>query len=577
MSCQNEYDFLLCDFETSADCWVKSQKYPNAPDDVARVWCWGIYDWLTKIYYFGHTIDEFFERIFELKRDSKHYPKCFFHNLSHDGSYILNYFDRLGIKHSKVPEENTYTTKINDMKQWYYVQYTLRKYDKSTVKIRFDDSFKKIRLKLSQFAEYFGLGDDFKKLEIDYNKYRPEHEPLNRTDLVYQHMDCKALGQAIELQYRDGFKGLTVTSDSFKMMKASIPNYDVLFPKLGYGVDGMFRPGLFGGAVVENTRYRNKEVGHGFGFDWNSLYPWIAMSKPLPYGAPIYCTGYLKKRDLYPLRFHHCYARFKVKDDYLPTVRTSRSIRNHSNLMYYEDTTDKEVELFLWDSDIELLHQHYDVSYIDFVDGFYLKTATGIFYDFFDYHRRIKERPPDKAARQNAKSASNNSIGKTTQNPKHTDAEPYFDDYGILRFTICDSTYDDGQYIPFGSNVTALGRFELFTNAQKLMPYNFIYGDTDSLKILGDTVPDWLAVDDVEYGKLKLENTFDWFKLIGPKTYAFNDVNTGFEACCAGANSFVTNSMTRETFQRGAIFNGNLKRIMMPGGYVLRETTFELK
>ena len=128
--------------------------------------------------------------------------------------------------------------------------------------------------------------------------------------------------------------------------------------------------------------------------------------------------------------------------------------------------------------------------------------------------------------------------------------------------------------------ITAYCRDKIIRGAQTCGD-RFIYADTDSLHVAGTEPPEGLWVDNKALGAFKLEETFIRAKFIRQKTYLEvtlgKDYQEKINIKCAGMPKNVKETITESEFTEGASFDGKLLPKIVPGGVILKETTFKIK
>ena len=122
--------------------------------------------------------------------------------------------------------------------------------------------------------------------------------------------------------------------------------------------------------------------------------------------------------------------------------------------------------------------------------------------------------------------------------------------------------------------ITAYAREKTIRSAQNVFD-RFIYADTDSLHLIGETPPDGLEIHPTKLGAWKNEGTFTDSLFIRAKTY-METVNDKIEVTCAGMPENVKEAVTYENFKSGSVFDGKLVPRHYPGGIVLEKTTFTI-
>ena len=100
------------------------------------------------------------------------------------------------------------------------------------------------------------------------------------------------MAEAFEVIAACGIEGETAASCALKRFKATVGDFNKLFPKLDLNIDAFIRKAYKGGFTWCNPRFQNRILDKkGIVLDINSMYPYVMESKPLPYGEPEYFTG----------------------------------------------------------------------------------------------------------------------------------------------------------------------------------------------------------------------------------------------------------------------------------------------
>lgn len=222
----------------------------------------------------------------------------YFHNLKFDSSYILSYLLTHGYTWSnkRSLKKHEFSTLISNMGQFYSVTVC---FGETTT--TFYDSLKLIRLSVEQIAKAYGL--TFRKLEIDYDKPRPEGYIPTDEEWEYQHADVAIMSQALHILFSEGLTKITQGSNALWDYKEIIgkKNFKRWFPVLPPEIDAFCRKSYKGGATQVHKIFANQEIGCGITLDVNSMYPWAMYEMFLPFGEPIYYTGKYRQDKLYPL------------------------------------------------------------------------------------------------------------------------------------------------------------------------------------------------------------------------------------------------------------------------------------
>jgi len=569
---------VAADFETTTD-----------PND-CRVWaaCAVDIDSLETVH-ISNSIDAFFEWL----KDKN--TVCYFHNLKFDGEFILSYLLRNGYRYSNSREPKTFDTLITDTGIWYSVTVIFEKKNKKYKKVAFYDSLKKLPFKVATISKAFNLDDE--KLEIDYDAYRaPDHE-LTDEERRYIVNDCRIVAAALKIQFSKGLTKMTNASDALNGYKAIIDkkNFERLFPTFPVELDTNIRRAYKGGFVYLNPKYTNARGLQGITLDVNSLYPSVMYDSLLPYGYPIFFEGKPNPDEKYNLFVVRVLARFKVKENFIPTIQ----LKNSNRFVQTEYITDSDVydekgilnddpvELVLTSVDLALFLDHYDIKFIKYLDGFKFKCKMGLFKDYIDYWGNIKATTKG-AERQLAKLMLNSLYGKFATNPKASTKFSVVDRDGVVhhvanteenrklyRADIREDELRDPVYTAMGAFITAYARNKTIRAAQAVYD-RFIYADTDSLHLIGFEIPDGIEVHPTKLGAWAHEGTFTDSMYIRAKTY-METIDGVDKVTCAGMPDSVKVKVNYDNFHAGSTFTGKLVPRRCVGGVVLVDTTFTIK
>lgn len=570
---------VAADFETTTD-----------PND-CRVWAACAVDIETlETVHISNSIESFFEWL----QDKN--TVCYFHNLKFDGEFILSYLLRNGYRYSNNREPKTFETLITDTGLWYSVTVIFEKKNKKYKKVTFYDSLKKLPFKVSTISKAFNLEDE--KLEIDYKAYRAPGHELTEEERRYIVNDCRIVAAALKIQFSKGLTKMTNASDALNGYKEIIEkkNFERLFPTFPFELDANIRRAYKGGFVYLNPIYKDARGLKGITLDVNSLYPSVMYDSMLPYGYPIFFEGEPNPDETYNLFIVRICARFKVKKDHIPTIQ----LKNSNRFIQTEYITDSDVyddkgllnddpvELVLTSVDLALFLDHYDIEYIEYLDGFKFKGRVGLFKQYIDYWGHIKETTKG-AERQLAKLMLNSLYGKFATNPKASTKFSVIDADGIIHHVdnnaknrelynatdIDEDELRDPVYTAMGAFITAYARNKTIRSAQAVYD-RFIYADTDSLHLVGYDLPDGIEIHDTKLGVWAHEGTFTDSKYIRAKTY-METINGVDKITCAGMPENVKEKVNYDNFCAGSTFSGKLVPRRCVGGVVLVDTTFTIK
>lgn len=441
---------------------------------------------------------------------------------------------------------------------------------KKKKKITFLDSYKKFPISVEQIANTYNL--PINKGEIDYNRYRPIEYSPSKEEIEYINNDTEIVYRALELSYKINDTSRTSASSAFKDFKSDFEEryFQYLMPVLDLTTDDDIRKSYKGGFTYLMPEYRNKVINNVLVLDINSMYPWAMYNCVLPYGVPIYFTGKYKEDEKYNLYIQHIKAVFHVKENHIPAIGLKNVFMFATE---YIIETDEEIDLFLTKPDLELFFEQYEIEYIEYIDGYKFKGMTGIFKDFIDRNMKIKKESKG-GMRYIAKLRLNSCYGKTALNPRRRTKHCYLENEELV-LENGDEEIKEPIYTACAAFITAYCRKNIIESGQKCYE-RIIYFDTDSMHLNGFDIPEGLFIDEVELGAFKVEEKADRARYIRPKTY-IHETNGELLIRCAGMPKECHKYVTFDNFKPGSIYPGKLIGRAVKGGYVLKETTFEIK
>lgn len=216
---------FTADFETAT--WLKDETY---------VWAWATCNIDNEQIQIGNNIDSFIEFCKKEKNST-----FLFHNLKFDGEFIIYWALTHGFKHVERKEDiedNTFTTLISDMGQFYsIVLYYKKDKNKHVHKTIFLDSLKVINMSVKDIAKTYGL--EISKLEIDYNAFRERGHELTSEEQDYIKNDVLIVAKALKILYKNDLTKMTAASNALNDYKEIITRgrFMHFFPSLEKSVD----------------------------------------------------------------------------------------------------------------------------------------------------------------------------------------------------------------------------------------------------------------------------------------------------------------------------------------------------
>jgi hypothetical protein len=549
------------DFETTTDI------------NDCRVWAFGVCEIGNPDFFvYGNNIDDFLNFCKESNNET-----FYFHNLKFDGEFIMCRLFELGFQHvtdRRELETKTFTTLISNKGQFYSMKIMFEKKGKRTKFVTIYDSLKILPFSVKDIAKGFNL--PISKLEIDYKETREVGHILTTEEIDYLRNDVVIVASALDVLFKQGLDKMTQGSNALFDYKRTITikRFEQWFPIPDYDAD--VRRSYRGGFTYLNPLFKGLDVGEGIVFDVNSLYPSVMHDRPLPYGEGIYFEGKYKPDKLYSLYVQMFTCQFELKPDHIPTVQLKNNLA-FIPTEYLTSSGNEDVTMCMTSIDLDLFFEHYDVYNIEYHSGWKFKSTTGLFTEYIDKWTAIKVQSKiegNKAMYLLAKLMLNALYGKFALNPNIQSKIPHYDN-GLIKYTEGAKETRAPIYIPVGTFVTAWARYKTITSAQSVYD-RFIYADTDSLHLLGTSIPDNLDVDDVALGKWKHEYTFTRGRFLRQKSY-IEEIDNEFHITCAGLPESCYKYVTWDNFKEGVVYDGKLQTKRVKGGIVLTDTTFEIK
>lgn len=550
-----------------------------------RVWAYGIVEIGKENVIIDNNLNSLMD--FILKRDCIVY----FHNLKFDGEFIIIWLYQNGFKYnsdSKKLENNEFNILMSDKGQFYSM---IIKTPKSKIKII--DSLKILNFKVEEIAHAFDL--PVLKGSIDYDKYREIGYEITSEEKDYIRNDVLIVSLALKTLFDQGLKEMTQGSNALKDFKNIIGNkFDKYFPKLSVELHDEIKASYKGGFTWLNPKYKEKTIKNGIVLDKNSMYPWVMKTKLLPFGEPEYYEGEYIEDKGFPLYIQIIRCNFTLKNNHIPTIQI-KNFGPWSPTEYLTDSEGEDVTLCLCKPDLELFLRQYNVYNLEYKGGWKFRGKKGIFDEYIDKWYKVKEeatKTGNKALRTLAKLMLNALYGKFGTSPHVRGKKPVLVDGKIVYEMEVEKT-KDSVYVPMASFITAYAREECINSAQACYD-RFIYADTDSLHLIGVSVPN-LYIHNTELGAWKCEGIFKQAKYIRAKTYIedmYNltqeeinenikigkipNVKSKLDIKCAGLPPSLHSQVSFENFEPGAEYYGKLRPEHVPGGIVLSPTTFKI-
>ena len=446
----------------------------------------------------------------------------YFHNLKFDFSYLEYYMLKHNIKYS-INERNgvIYRVKFGNCE--------LR------------DSMNLINLSLDEIGKTYC--EKYQKTKIDYESADYYHEATTE-EIEYCLNDCYVLREGLQnwkknliklLENNNAIqtskqvdKKLTYAGIAFEAFK-ELSVYEKSCPKTTVDEYRLLSPAYRGGYVYSKPCGILKDI---MMIDCNSIYPYIYMTKRLPYGNGYKCLDYNKilTKDFYVININ---ISFNLKPNYIPII--GGGIGKYGGTLYHKTTNGKEMNITICRYDWELIQEFYDFEFT-YNWGYWWNTKANFYLDYGTIFMNEKKQAKTQVVRNLAKMMLNSPYGKTAMNGLSEIRNYFIDEDEKVKSNIIGYDLDKKlyQYIPQAISITAQARSHLLNTAKKIGFDNVYYMDTDSIKFdskFVDLSTIWL--DDKELGAWKDEGHPLFFKTIAPKKYIKYD-NNKLEITCAG-------------------------------------------
>lgn len=550
-------------------CWSADFETTTDPND-CRVWAYS----LSNIeepekFLYGNSLDSFMEWCANPKENYT----LFYFNLKFDSAFILDWLFRNDFEYindSKDRKDQTFTTLITDLGQFFCIDIYFHVHKHNVNKVRIMDAQKIFpNFSVESLAEGFGL--PISKLKLDYHAYREIGHTLTKEEIDYIRNDVEIVARCLKAMFDKGMTKMTIASDAMSNFKDHFKYFRLYFPKLEEQVDEEIRKSYRGGFTYVNEKYKEKKLGAGVTLDVNSLYPSVQRNMPMPFGQPVIFEGKYEYDSTHPLYIQVFNCVFELKEGKIPTIQLKNNLNFQAN-EYLKSSNHQIVTLYLTKPDFELFMENYNCSFLHYLGGFKFKSKRGFFDKYIDYWmgqkiKASKEHNPQQ--RMIAKLALNSLYGKFGLSPKCGKKEPYFED-GVVRFRTLPKETREAVYIPVACFITAYGRCKTIRTAQAIRDWSiknkgydaYVYSDTDSIKALlsnedleilkKDGVID---LDDYELGFWALEETYDSILAIRQKCYIIQKEDKCYPTV-AGLPKYLAPLLNMENFKKGFTTKG---------------------
>lgn len=577
---------FTADFETTTDI------------NDCRVWSYAICEiGEPDNFIYGNSLDEFMEWC----ANPKHNYLLLFHNLKFDGAFIINWLYKNGfeyIKDKKERRDNTFTTLITDMGQYYSIVVYFTVKGHKTNKVTFNDSLKLLNFSVEDIAKSFDL--PIQKLELDYDEYRPVGHKLTPHEIEYIRNDVEIMARALEIMYDQDMTKMTISANALASFKSMCPNYSKLFPCLSIDVDADIRRSYKGGFTWLSDKYKETETGAGLVLDVNSMYPAMMCQRWLPFGLPEPFEGKYVYDSRYPLYTVRLSCIFEIKPDKIPSIQ----LKANPSFMpteYIKSSNGEIVTLTLTNPDLELFFEQYDVKVIKWHGGWKFKKARGIFDEYINHWTEEKVKAKKEGNRPMyllSKLMLNSLYGRLALNPISKTKAPVIRE-DELHYELEPAEERKPVYIPAATFITSYARKYIIETAQYIRDWStknkgfdaYVYSDTDSIHCLLDKadleeIKKNIRIDPYELGAWDCESVYQKGKYLRSKCYC-EMIDGVIYPTVAGMPKRLAPLITFENFKIGFTTEdfsdeeigdkAKLTYVQTDGGVVLMPIPFSIK
>lgn len=566
------------------------------PED-CRVWGWAAGSIIDeKENYVGTTIESFMDWC---ENGIEGNALVYFCNLKFDSQFIINWLlfnDYKHVKKSKDRATKTFTTIISDKGFYYCIEIIFWKKGKNIRKVTIWDSMKLLPFGVEGTAKAFRL--PYGKLKIDYDCHNnlPYGAPITKEEEAYIIRDVRIVAHGVRFLRENGLDKMTIGACALAEYKQLIgeDTFKRWFPPAQYHDD--VKPAYKGGYTYLDEKFIGKTVKNGVVLDYNSIYPFVLKTKPLPYGTPIFFKGKYENDKVYPLYTQMLRCQFELKPGKLPMIQIKKSLYSTGN-EYLKSSNDEILTFCLNGNELELFLENYKVYNLEYLSGWKFKAAVGMFDAYIDKWNAIKI---ESKAEENwgmyllAKLFLNSLGGKFGAGKKRVSKVPYLDDDGVTRYKLTDEEPAKGIYVELASYMTSYAREMIVRDAQRIKDdyaagrskIEYIYSDTDSLHLKSDdfAIPEWIEIDQFKLGSFKFESKFIKGKFLRSKCYieqSTEDVygenpEYSLKVTVAGMPPECHELVTFNNFKIGAVYKGKKVPKAVKGGVILENIDFTI-
>ena len=495
-------------------------------------------------------------------------------DFSYVASYLYYYLISNDIKYNDSNKFNfdgrmAYTAFSSEGGAMYYIKLFFK--DGQQFCCEFKSSRNKSMSLLRDLQTSFNIGIDYEINDDDNTLQLSSCDDLSEDIMENTCARAVALAHVMKKLLSSGNTKLTIGSDAMRQWQKLDGMHFPSMPRIDDELDSKFRLAYRGGFTWLNNIFKNKELGHGFVMDVNSLYPFVMRSFPLPCGEPHH-TYEVPSNTLYIA--HVIIYSATLKEGGIPCISNMNrcdgskgSVISNEYLEYIDN-----MEVWLTNFDLELVMINYNVE-ITPIEYYYFDKVEGCFNNFIDTNYEVKKTSRG-AKRQIAKLNLDSLYGRFGIKIGRHKTIPIIED-GVLKFVNSEVLKDNTiRYLPMAIFITSIARYLIIRTALEIID-RVVYIDTDGIHIVGDDIPDVFDIGK-ELGEWKIEAEFNRAKYIGLKTYIHDEVNGETVVKMSGAPEEVRKNINWDNFKTGTTVPGKIMMRSIPGGYVRYKTKYKI-
>ena len=495
-------------------------------------------------------------------------------DFSYVASYLYYYLISNNIKYNDSNKFNfdgrmAYTAFSSEGGAMYYIKLFFK--DGQQFCCEFKSSRNKSMSLLRDLQTSFNIDIDYKIKDDDNTLQLSSCDDLSEDTMENTCARAVALAHVMKKLLSSGNTKLTIGSDAMRQWQKLDGMHFPSMPRIDDELDSKFRLAYRGGFTWLNTIFKNKELGHGYVMDVNSLYPFVMRSFPLPCGEPHH-TYEVPSNTLYIA--HVIIYSATLKKGGIPCISNMNrcdgskgSVISNEYLEYIDN-----MEVWLTNFDLELVMINYNVE-ITPIEYYYFDKVEGCFNNFIDTNYEVKKTSRG-AKRQIAKLNLDSLYGRFGIKIGRHKTIPIIED-GVLKFVNSEVLKDNTiRYLPMAIFITSIARYLIIRTALEIID-RVVYIDTDGIHIVGDDIPDVFDIGN-ELGEWKIEAEFNRAKYIGLKTYIHDEVNGETVVKMSGAPEEVRKNINWDNFKTGTTVPGKIMMRSIPGGYVRYKTKYKI-